>query len=143
MISLRDQPLQIDYFAVNSPDVPLPVVDTSVPRQAVATGAGGVAINAAGFAESGPEGVDLPMTTVAVGHQSTDTNNGVVDVLGEFISHCLANLMVGLAVVSIGGGKASEVRDRFNVPNDEMVRHRSSKLMVPKESSRKLAGDAK
>jgi hypothetical protein len=90
-----------------------------------------------------PEGINLPMPVIAVGHQSTDTNNGVVDVLGEFISHCLANLMVGLAVVSIGGGKASEVRDRFNVPNDEMVRHRSSKLMVPKESSRKLAGDAK
>src|ERR1700738_1980129 len=90
-----------------------------------------------------PEGIDLPMPVIAVGHQSTDTNNGVVDVLGEFISHCLANLMVGLAVVSIGGGKASEVRDRFDVPNDEMVRHRSSKLMVPKESSGKLAGDAK
>ena len=80
------------------------------------------------------EGVDLPMTTVAVGDQSTDANNGVVDVIWEFISHCLANLMVGLAVVSIGGGKASEVRDRFNVPNDEMVRHlRSSNLMVPKK----------
>jgi hypothetical protein len=46
--------------------------------------------------------------------------------------------------VSIGGGKASEVRDRFNVPNDEMVRHlRSSKLMVSKILAEKLAGDAK
>jgi hypothetical protein len=71
------------------------------------------------------------MPVIAVGYQSTNTNNGVVDVLGKFISHCLANLMVGLAVVSIGGGKAPEVRDRFNVPNDEMVRHlRSSKLMI-------------
>ena len=79
------------------------------------------------------EGIDLPMPVIAVGDQSTDTNNGVVDVLREFISHCLANLMLGLAVMPIGGGKASEVRDRFNVPNDEMVRHlRSSKLMVPK-----------
>jgi hypothetical protein len=53
--------------------------------------------------------------------------------------------MVGLAVVSIGGGKASEVRDRFNVPDDEMVRHlRRSKLMVPKKIlAEKLAGDAK
>ena len=77
------------------------------------------------------EGVDLPMAAVAVGDQSTDANNGMVNVLGEFISQCLANLMVGLAVVSIGGGKASEIWDRFNVPNDEMVRHlSSSKLMV-------------
>jgi hypothetical protein len=91
-----------------------------------------------------PEGIDLAMPVIAVGHQSTDANNGVVDVLGEFISHCLANLMVGLAVVSIGGGKASQVRDRFNVPNDEMVRHlRSSKLMVSKILAEKLAGDAK
>jgi hypothetical protein len=52
--------------------------------------------------------------------------------------------MVGLAVLSIGGGKASKVRDRFNVPNDEMVRHlRSSKLMVSKILAENLAGDAK
>jgi hypothetical protein len=32
-----------------------------------------------------------------------------------------------------GVSKTSEVRDRFNVPDDEMVRHlHSSKLMVPK-----------
>src|SRR6476620_960879 len=36
-----------------------------------------------------PEGIDLPMPVIAVGHQSTDTDNGVVDALGELISHCL------------------------------------------------------
>jgi hypothetical protein len=47
----------------------------------------------------------------------------MVDVLWEFISHRIANFAVRFAVVTIGGGKAPQVRDRFNIPDNDMMRH--------------------
>jgi hypothetical protein len=74
------------------------------------------------------------MGVVTPSDQSTDANDGMINVLRKFISHRLANFGIGFAVVTIGSGKTSQVRDCFNVPNDEMVRHlRSSQLMVSKK----------
>jgi hypothetical protein len=43
------------------------------------------------------------------------------NMLWKFISHRLANLVFGLAIMPIGSGKASEVGDGFNIPDDQMV----------------------
>ena len=63
------------------------------------------------------------MGIITASNQSTDANNGMENMLWKFISHCLANLVVGLAVVTIGSGKSLEVWDRFKIPDDDMVRH--------------------
>ena len=36
-------------------------------------------------------------------NQGTDANDRVVNMLGKFISHCLANFVISFAVVTIGG----------------------------------------
>jgi hypothetical protein len=54
----------------------------------------------------------FPMGIVTPSNQRSDADYGMENMLGKFISHCLANLVVGLAVVSIGGGKASDVSSR-------------------------------
>ena len=93
------------------------------------------------------QGSHFPVGIITASNQGTDANYGMENVLGKFISHCLANLMVGLAVVSIGGGKASEVRDRFNVPDDEMVRPMRALVQrnrhikrSPRDHSRRVKG---
>ena len=43
--------------------------------------------------------------------------------LGEFVAHGHANLVIALAVMAIGGGEALDIGDRFNVPNDDVGDH--------------------
>ena len=52
-----------------------------------------------------------------MGDQSPNANNRVVDVLGKFIPQRLSDFVFGLAVLTIGGSEALEVRDGFEVPD--------------------------
>jgi hypothetical protein len=47
----------------------------------------------------------------------------VVDVLGELVTHGSPNFIVALAVMTIGGGEALDVGDRFDILNDDTCRH--------------------
>jgi hypothetical protein len=66
----------------------------------------------------GAERIDRPAAVFAVGDQRTDANDRMVDVLGELVAQLGANLVVALTLVAVGGGKTSQVRDRFDIPND-------------------------
>ena len=69
------------------------------------------------------ERIDHPGTTaVAVGNQSADADNRMVDVLGELVAHGSADVVVGPADKVIGGSVATQVGNRFNVLNDDVGR---------------------
>jgi hypothetical protein len=61
-------------------------------------------------------------TVVAVGNQSADADNRMVDVLGELVAHGSADVVVGPADKVIGGSVATQVGNRFNVLNDDVGR---------------------
>ena len=44
----------------------------------------------------------------------------MVDVLGEFITHCLADFVIALAIKVICRGKASKIGYRFEVPDKDV-----------------------
>jgi hypothetical protein len=48
--------------------------------------------------------------------QCTDADDRVVDMSGKLIAHRDANFVVALAVMTISGGEACDVGDRFDVP---------------------------
>jgi hypothetical protein len=49
------------------------------------------------------ERIDDPMLIIFVGNQSTDADNGVVNVLREFVAEFCSDFIVGFSVVTLGG----------------------------------------
>jgi hypothetical protein len=47
----------------------------------------------------------------------------VINVLWKFIAHFGANFVIALAVMTIGGGKATKVGNCLKVPDEDMVWH--------------------
>jgi hypothetical protein len=60
------------------------------------------------------------MGVVTPSDQSTDANDGMINVLGKLVSHCLADFIIRFAVMPIGSRKTSQVRDRFYILNDDV-----------------------
>jgi hypothetical protein len=54
-----------------------------------------------------------------MGNQSPDTNDRVIDVLWELVANRITNLVIALAVMTVGGCKALDIGDRFDVPSDD------------------------
>src|SRR5262249_33822106 len=68
------------------------------------------------------ECIYLPVSLLATCHQSTDADDGVIDVLGKLTSNRLPDLVVSFAVKPVGCGETLEIRDGLNVP-DNYGRH--------------------
>lgn len=47
----------------------------------------------------------------------------MIDVFWKLIAHGGANFVIALAVITIGRGETLNVRDRFNIPNDDVRAH--------------------
>jgi hypothetical protein len=60
-----------------------------------------------------------PPTIFLMSNQGTNADDRVVDVLGELVTHGSPNFIIALAVMTIGGSKALDVGDRFDIPNDD------------------------
>ena len=58
-----------------------------------------------------------------VGNQRPDTNDRVVDGLGELVAKFGSNLVIALAEMAVCGSEAFQVRDGFDIPHNEIVRH--------------------
>ena len=81
-----------------------------------------------------PKRIHSPTTAFfTMGNQRPDTDDRVVDVLGELVAQFGSDLVVGLADVAIRGGKAFQVGDSFDVPNDN-VAHGAHSTGWPLES---------
>jgi len=52
-----------------------------------------------------------------MGHQCPDTDDRVVDVLGELVAQFGSNVIIALPGMAIGSGEAFQVRDGFDIPN--------------------------
>ena len=66
-------------------------------------------------------------------YQSADTKDRVIDVLWKLLTHRGANVVIALAVMTIGGSEALEIRNGFDVPDDDACTHGVSLLTaVPK-----------
>jgi hypothetical protein len=64
-----------------------------------------------------------PAIISLVSNQSANADDGVVDVLWEFVSHRGADIVFAIAVMAIGSGESFEVRHRFDIPNDYACAH--------------------
>jgi hypothetical protein len=53
--------------------------------------------------------------------EGTNTDDRVVDVLGKLVPHRSADFIIGSAVVPVGRGEALKVRDRFDIPDDQIA----------------------
>jgi hypothetical protein len=60
-----------------------------------------------------------PATVLLDGDQCTNADDRVKDVFREFVAHRGTDLVVASAAIPVGSGKALEVGDRFEIPNDE------------------------
>jgi hypothetical protein len=56
-----------------------------------------------------------------MGNERPDTNDRVVDVLGELVADCSGNFLVALAIMAVGGGESLDVGDRLLVPDDDVA----------------------
>ena len=45
----------------------------------------------------------------------------MIDVLWKLVAHRGANFVISLAVVVVGGSEPFDVRNRFKIPNDDIV----------------------
>jgi hypothetical protein len=61
------------------------------------------------------------MITIELSYQSTDANNGMIDVLGKFIPNFDSNFIIGFALMTISRSKSLNIRNRFNIPNDDVI----------------------
>jgi hypothetical protein len=52
-----------------------------------------------------------------MGHQCPDTDDRVVDVLGELVAQFGSNVIIALPGMAIGSGEAFQVKDGFDIPN--------------------------
>src|SRR5262249_49787577 len=83
-----------------------------------------------------PDCIYNPVTTLfTVGNQCPDTDDRVIDVLGEPVAQFGSNLIIGLADMAVGGGETLQVRDSLDVPNDDVVHAIPALATVPSCSS--------
>jgi hypothetical protein len=68
-------------------------------------------------------GVYRPVARLPVRDEGADTDNRVVDVLGELVADRLADLHVGLADEVVGGREPGEVGHSLKVPDDDAWFH--------------------
>jgi hypothetical protein len=61
---------------------------------------------------------------LTVGNQRPDTNNRVVNVLGKLIAQFGPDFIIAFANMTIRSGKAFEIRNGFDVPNNNIADHR-------------------
>jgi hypothetical protein len=62
-------------------------------------------------------------TFFTVGNQRPDTDDRVVDVLGELVAQFSSNLVIALADVTVGSGEAYQIADRLHVPHNDARAH--------------------
>src|SRR5580704_6767307 len=67
--------------------------------------------------------IDDPAIVFPAGDQCADAYDRVVYVLGKLVPHGRTDVIFTLAVVTIGGGEALDVRNRFDVPYDDAGSH--------------------
>jgi hypothetical protein len=53
--------------------------------------------------------------------QSANTDDRMVDVLGELVAQFGSNFVISLADVAVGSSEAFQVRDGLDIPNDEVA----------------------
>ena len=70
-----------------------------------------------------------------MGNQRPDTNDRVIDVLGELVAQLGSNLVVALADMAVGSGEALQIRDRFNIPNDYVAHMGTLSLTANRDQS--------
>src|SRR3974377_1375964 len=69
------------------------------------------------------KGLDCPALGFPASDQRSDADDGVINVLWEFISHRLANFSICLVVQRICRCKSFKVGDRLDVPYQDVVAH--------------------
>src|SRR5262249_44296141 len=69
------------------------------------------------------ERIDRPLVILLMGNQGADAEDRMIDVLGELVAHCSANVVIALANMTVGSGEALEVRNSLNVPDDDAGAH--------------------
>src|SRR5271166_5025024 len=69
------------------------------------------------------QGTPFPMGVVTPSDQSTDANDGMINVLGKLVSHCLADFIIRFAVMPIDSRKTSEVRHCLDIPHNDVGWH--------------------
>jgi hypothetical protein len=79
--------------------------------------------------------INRPMTVFLMRNQTADANNGVVDMLGKLVAHSDTDIVVAVAVMAIGPGESFEVRNRFDVPNNNACDHGLVLLPAPVSKS--------
>ena len=64
-----------------------------------------------------------PAVIVLMGNQRADADDRVVDVLRKLVADGGADLVVGLAIETLGGRKPLEVGDGLDIPGDDAGSH--------------------
>jgi hypothetical protein len=71
----------------------------------------------------GTECINGPRVISLVGDQRAYAEDRVIDVLGELVAHRGADVVIALAIMTVGSGEASQVRNGFDVPDDDARAH--------------------
>ena len=61
------------------------------------------------------------MITIELSYQSTNANNGMIDMLGRLISDFDSNFIIGFALMPICSSKPLDIRNSFDIPNDDVI----------------------
>jgi hypothetical protein len=78
-----------------------------------------------------PKRIDYPKTAVfSLGHQGTDTDNRVVDVLRKLVAEFGSDFIIVRPPMTIRSGEAFQVRDSFNIPNDDVSHEQATHSKV-------------
>lgn len=59
------------------------------------------------------------MARFPMSSQGADADDRVINVLGKLVAHRGADFVIALANMTTGSGEALDVRDRFDVPNND------------------------
>ena len=65
--------------------------------------------------------IDSPVTIFLMGNQGTNADDRVIDVLGKLVAQFGTDLIIAFAQMAIRSGEAFQVRDGFDIPNDDAV----------------------
>ena len=80
------------------------------------------------------ERIDDPMAIFLMRGQGTDTDDCMIDVLRKLVAHGEPNIVIALARMTIGGGKALQVRNRLYIPDDDAGAHVAYSIGCPSMS---------
>src|SRR5215831_8544181 len=64
------------------------------------------------------------MITIKFSNQSTDANNGMIDVLGELISNFESHFIIGFAVMPVCSSKSLDIRNSLDIPHYDVIQER-------------------